>query len=170
MTTTTVSETILTTSPDAAPAPAVLKKVIGKVDSHGRALAKAVTWRVVGTTDTFVWALLITHKPLDAAMIGGFEVFTKIVLYYLHERLWRLLKWAPQARTRSLVKSISWRLVGSLDTFILSYVITGKAHYAVSIMGAEAITKIVLYYFHERIWRRVSWGRLEDTKATATAS
>ena len=118
MSTTTVSETILTTSPDAAPAPAVLKKVIGKVDSHGRALAKAVTWRVVGTTDTFV----------------------------------------------------CWRLVGSLDTFILSYVITGKAHYAVSIMGAEAITKIVLYYFHERIWRRVSWGRLEDTKATATAS
>ena len=54
-----------------------------------RALAKAVTWRVVGTTDTFVWALLITHKPVSAAMIGGAEVFTKIFLYYLHERLWR---------------------------------------------------------------------------------
>ena len=132
-----------------------------------RALAKAVTWRVVGTADTFVWALLITQKPLSAAMIGGAEVFTKIFLYYLHERLWRLLKWAPQARTRSLVKSISWRVVGSVDTFILSYIFTGKATYAVSIMGAEAITKIVLYYFHERIWRRVSWGRLEDTKAAA---
>ncbi len=76
------------------------------------------------------------------------------------------MTWAPQARTRSLVKAISWRIVGGLDTFVLSLIITGNAKFAVSIVSIEALTKIVLYYFHERVWRMISWGRLEDPAQT----
>ncbi len=70
---------------------------------------------------------------------------------------------------RSLVKAVSWRLVGSLDTFILSLLVTGSAKYAVSIATAEALTKIALYYVHERVWRLVSWGRLEAPPIAAGA-
>ena len=131
------------------------------VDSHARALAKGVTWRVIGTLDTFLWSWLITHEPMKAGAIASTEVFTKIALFYLHERVWRLLKFAPNSHLRSLAKAVAWRLVGSVDTFILSLIFTGNGKYALSIASAEALTKIVLYYLHERAWRRVRWGRLE---------
>jgi uncharacterized membrane protein len=130
------------------------------VDSHARAVAKGVTWRIIGTLDTFLWSWLITHEPIKAGSIASTEIFTKIALFYLHERVWRVLKIAPNSHVRSLIKAVSWRFVGSLDTFILSMIFTGNAKYAVSIATAEALTKIALYYGHERVWRRVPWGRL----------
>ncbi len=131
------------------------------MDSHGRALAKAVSWRVIGTLDTFVWSWLITGHASWASAIAATEIATKIALFYLHERAWRLFRWAPNAHLRSLIKAVSWRFFGSLDTFVLSLIFTGSAKYAVSIATAEALTKIALYYVHERAWRRVAWGRLE---------
>lgn len=61
--------------------------------------------------------------------------------------------------SRSIVKSISWRLLGTLDTFIISWVVTGDTSVAFSIGSIELITKMVLYFFHERIWNTIKWGR-----------
>ena len=60
---------------------------------------------------------------------------------------------------RSIVKSISWRIVGTLDTIIISWIITGTLTLAFSIGLVELVTKMVLYFFHERIWNTISWGR-----------
>ncbi len=76
---------------------------------------------------------------------------------------------APTARSRSLIKAVTWRFVGSLDTFALSFIIPmvfgmemGKsAKVALSIAAIETATKILLFYFHERIWARVRWGRAD---------
>jgi len=136
-------------------------------EGHGRALAKGVSWRIVGTLDTFIWSLLITKQAFSAGSIASLETITKIALYYGHERAWRLISWAPDAHLRSLIKAVSWRVVGSLDTFMLSLLVTGSAKYAVSIATAEALTKIVLYYLHERAWRLVRWGRLEGDACLA---
>ena len=64
-----------------------------------------------------------------------------------------------ETRPRSLAKAISWRATGSIDTFIVSWFITGNTFFAGSIALTEIITKIVLYYFHERVWASVRWGR-----------
>ena len=64
-----------------------------------------------------------------------------------------------EAHTRSILKAISWRITGSIDTFVISFVLTGKASLAGAIASVEVITKIVLYYFHERVWAIISWGR-----------
>jgi uncharacterized membrane protein len=56
---------------------------------------------------------------------------------------------------KSLIKSLSWRVVGTIDTMIISYFITGKMTVAVSIGGVEVITKTILYYFHERLWTHI---------------
>ena len=53
-----------------------------------RHLAKAVTWRVTGTLDTMLIGWLITGSIEVGALIGGIEVLTKTVLYYVHERVW----------------------------------------------------------------------------------
>jgi uncharacterized membrane protein len=61
--------------------------------------------------------------------------------------------------SRSLIKSVSWRIIGTLDTIVISYVITGRLAFALSIGGIEMITKMVLYVVHERIWNKIKWGK-----------
>tara|TARA_B100000900_G_C20241056_1_gene577937 strand:+ start:61 stop:273 length:213 start_codon:yes stop_codon:yes gene_type:complete len=60
------------------------------------------------------------------------------------------------ARKRHILKTISWRIIGTLDTMILSWIITGSLKIGVAIGGVEVITKMILYYFHERAWYRYS--------------
>jgi uncharacterized membrane protein len=63
-----------------------------------------------------------------------------------------------ETHSRSLVKAASWRLLGSIDTFLLSWFFTGNPKAAGAIASTEVITKILLYYFHERVWSSVHWG------------
>jgi uncharacterized membrane protein len=63
---------------------------------------------------------------------------------------------------RSVVKTISWRTVGTLDTIIVSYFITGSLVMAASIGSIEVVTKMILYYFHERAWNKLSFGRVKE--------
>jgi len=64
-----------------------------------------------------------------------------------------------ETKRRSLVKAISWRTIGTLDTITISYFLTGQIKTAVSIGGIEIITKMILYFFHERFWNMVKWGK-----------
>ena len=58
-----------------------------------RSLAKAITWRFIGTIDTFLIAWLITGEPLLASGIALLELFTKTVLYVIHEQTWTKISW-----------------------------------------------------------------------------
>lgn len=69
-----------------------------------------------------------------------------------------LLLRTHEAPTRSLVKAVSWRALGSIDTFVLSYLFTGNVGAAGAIASTEIITKMVLYYLHERAWSAIRWG------------
>ncbi|MCT4698699.1 DUF2061 domain-containing protein [Tenacibaculum haliotis] len=60
---------------------------------------------------------------------------------------------------RSFVKSVSWRVIGTIDTVLISWLITGELSLAFSIGGIELVTKMVLYFFHERIWNKIKWGK-----------
>jgi uncharacterized membrane protein len=64
---------------------------------------------------------------------------------------------------RSIVKSISWRTIGTIDTMVISYFITGKLALALSIGGIEVFTKMSLYYLHERTWNKIKFGRIKDS-------
>jgi len=67
---------------------------------------------------------------------------------------------APQENIkRSIVKTISWRAVGTIATVIISYIITGTMALAFSIGGIELVSKMVLYFFHERAWNNIKWGK-----------
>ena len=131
--------------------------------SHKRHLAKTVTWRVIGTIDTIVLSWFITGNPLMGLKIGMAEVVTKMVLYYLHERIWFKINLSKagvviQSRKRHFAKSITWRGVGTLDTMLLSWFITGNPFTGLKIGVSELLTKMILYYFHERIWYRIDYG------------
>jgi uncharacterized membrane protein len=64
-----------------------------------------------------------------------------------------------ETHPRSVLKAISWRTLGTLDTFAISWFFTGRVEIAGSIAGFEIITKIAWYYLHERVWAAIRWGR-----------
>ncbi len=130
--------------------------------SYKRHLAKTITWRLVGSIDTFLLSWVITGSPLTGMKIGVSEVVTKMVLYYLHERVWFNIG-MPDSRKRHMIKTVTWRIIGTLDTILLSWFISGNPLTGLKIGFSEVITKMVLYYFHERIWYRVNFG-LEQRK------
>jgi uncharacterized membrane protein len=68
---------------------------------------------------------------------------------------------------RSLVKAVSWRLTGSVDTLIISFLITRQLKWAFTISGVELFTKVGLYYLHERVWDKLSFGRVKTPKDKA---
>jgi adenylylsulfate kinase len=62
---------------------------------------------------------------------------------------------------RALAKAISWRLLGSAGTSVLVLLFTGRWDLALSIGGIEGVAKVGLYFLHERVWDRITFGRDE---------
>ena len=60
---------------------------------------------------------------------------------------------------RSLLKTITWRITASLDTFVIAWIITGNWKTGGAIAGIEVITKMFIYYFHERVWNKIKWRK-----------
>ena len=60
---------------------------------------------------------------------------------------------------RSIAKTMSWRVLATLVTFVISWIITGTLELALSIGAFELVTKLLLYFFHERLWNKIKWGK-----------
>ena len=137
-------------------------------DSNIRSFVKGVSWRLVGTIDTFILACIIFGEVRIAAPIAATEVFTKILLYYLHERIWNIVKWGRKSgkpsHFRSLFKGVSWLFFGSLDTVFISLMYSGNVLNSFKLGGTEVMTKIGLFYLHERLWSLIKWGRIYDVR------
>ncbi|MGE0773148.1 MAG: DUF2061 domain-containing protein [Cyclobacteriaceae bacterium] len=73
----------------------------------------------------------------------------------LDRYIYRRIEESSGGRVISAAKAVSWRIVGTIDTMVISFLITGKPEIAISIASVEVITKMVLYYLHERVWERV---------------
>jgi uncharacterized membrane protein len=63
-----------------------------------------------------------------------------------------------ETRSRSVVKSLSWRFVATLTTVVLVYAFTGAVHVALAVGGIEVVAKLLIFYVHERVWAQVGWG------------
>jgi len=125
--------------------------------SYKRHLAKTITWRLVGTLDTILLSWAITGNPFTGLKIGFAEIITKMTLYYFHERFWIKIG-IGDSRRRHILKTVTWRVLGTLDTIILSWIISGNPFTGLKIGFAEVVTKMILYYYHERAWYRINFG------------
>ena len=139
-------------------------------ESHFRSIIKGISWRIVGTIDTIFLSFILTGHLTVALKIGISEVVTKVALYYLHERVWIfILKEKPQSSRISLFKAITWRIIGTIDTMILGWFYSGNLLTGLKIGFTEVVTKIILYYFHERVWHRVPIGTVRKWFGVSTA-
>ena len=124
--------------------------------SRKRHFAKTITWRIVGTADTMLLTWLISGDPLIGFKVGSIEVFTKMILYYFHERIWFRRNF--ETKKRHLLKTITWRILGSIDTVVIGWLVSGDLSIGAAIGGAEVLTKMILYFLHEKLWYRFDYG------------
>lgn len=126
-------------------------------NSRKRHIAKAITWRLVGTIDTILLSWVISGNPFTGLKIGFAEVTTKMLLYYLHERVWYKI-YFKNSNKRHLLKTFTWRFVGTIDTMVLAWIITGNPLTGFKIGAAEVFTKMLLYFLHEKVWHKSNYG------------
>ena len=128
-----------------------------------RHIVKTFSWRIIATTDTFLLAWFISGDIESGLYIGGFEIFTKMILYYFHERVWFNSN-VSNANIRHILKTFSWRTIGTIDTVIISWIIVKDVSVGFKIGGLEIITKMILYFIHEKIWYRINFGLDKNRK------
>jgi uncharacterized membrane protein len=138
-----------------------------RTESKLRSLIKSFTWRLVAITDTILVVMAVTcfHGNCsleDALAIGAWEFGFKFAVYYAHERIWQRIDMEHRTdRTRIIVKTISWRLVATVMTFVIAGVVLKDASgIALTIALVEIVSKTLFYYLHERIWIVVPLGRI----------
>ena len=129
-----------------------------------RHLAKSFSWRLIGTLDTLVFAWLITGDLSEGLSISGITTFTKLVWYYLHEHCWFKSSIADYNK-RHIIKTFSWRGIGTLDTILFGWLITGNPFTGLKIGGIETASKMLLYFAHEKLWYKINFGLDRRNKA-----
>lgn len=122
-----------------------------------RHIAKSFSWRLIGTLDTLVFSWLITGDLSEGLSISGITTFTKLVWYYMHERLW-YNSLITNSNKRHILKTFSWRGIGTLDTIFFGWLITGNPMTGLKIGVIETLSKMLLYYGHEKLWYRINYG------------
>jgi sulfate adenylyltransferase large subunit len=119
-------------------------------------LEKPLTFTSFNTNKTL--GSFIVIDPVTRDTVGmGMVIETKAAKVSWFQKLF-LQNAAGDTHARSIAKAVTWRITGSLDTFLLSWFFTASAKLAVAISLTEVATKIVLYYGHERIWAKIKFG------------
>ena len=133
-------------------------------DKPKRSIAKGISWRIVGTADTFLISWLVLGDISIAGPIAITEVVTKFILYFFHERIWNRINWGRKnekpTHLRSVLKGVSWRIFGTIDTIVIILIYSRHWINSLSIGVVEVFTKILLFYLHERFWAQIRWGRV----------
>ncbi len=75
----------------------------------------------------------------------------------LVDKIYSLKTENSDSQGKSMVKAISWRIIGTMDTILISWLLTGTLSVALSIGSIEVFSKFFLYYGHERIWNMIKW-------------
>lgn len=122
-----------------------------------RHIIKTISWRIIGSLDTFLLSWLFSGRLYFGLLISGSEIITKSILYYLHERIWFKSRFYNPNK-RHLYKTFTWRAVGTIDTFFLALIITGSSLTGFKIGGFEILSKMALYYIHEKVWYGFNFG------------
>jgi len=160
-----------------------LMSVVAFKETTARSAVKAIGWRLTAGVVTAITSYIFTHSLAMAASIVGWDLCSKSVTMFIGERIWNKFDWGKEkgadSSKRSLAKAIAWRIFAAFNTLVGSFILTkGQGGVAGKIAGSDTIVKTVLFYFYERLWSKVSWGRIageeirhdEASEASSTPS
>lgn len=135
-----------------------------------KSLLKSFSWRIIAISDTILIVLLVTCITGDcsfgnALAIGFLEFLIKFIAYFIHERIWLSIQFEKSfGVTRTLFKTLSWRVIAIVITFFVAgEILNTQYNAALYIAGIEVFTKSLLYYMHERIWLNFQLGKIRSS-------
>ena len=129
-----------------------------------RHIAKSLSWRFIGTIDTFILTWIVTGDLIEGLNLSGITTITKLIWYYIHERYWFNSSTIDSNR-RHIIKTFTWRGIGTIDTISFAWLLTGNPFIGFKIGGIETVSKMILYYAHEKLWYKINFGLDKRNKA-----
>lgn len=144
------------------------------MDSRVRHIAKSITWRVIASATTFSLALSYFGRAEigKVSLLVVFETTLKMLIYYVHERVWFKLTVNLSHKMRHIAKAITWRVLASGTTFLLALFFfhghDDAMEKATFIALIESVLKLIFYYGHEEVWYRINLGLDDRAKKNST--
>lgn len=137
-------------------------------ESHARSIAKTLTIRVCFSLSHLVNGFIVSGSWVIGASILGVAAVINMCLHWLHERVWNYFQFNRKPKDnlmffeghpRTISKSITWRILITLNNFLIPYFMTGSWKAAVAFLTIATVMNTIIYYTHERVWNRISWGK-----------
>jgi uncharacterized membrane protein len=132
-------------------------------ETTSRSAVKALLWRVIAGSITFMTSLRFSGSIATALSIVGSDFFSKAFTMFIGERLMNKSqagrKSGADDAKRSLVKALVWRLFAICNTLTMAVFIAKDLSMASKIAGSDAIFKTALMFFYERAWAKIQWGK-----------
>jgi len=141
-------------------------------ETHARSIVKTLTIRVLFSLSHLVNGFIISGSWIIGAQILGVAAVINMTLHWLHERGWNWFQWnrKPEddrffkdGHPRTISKSITWRALITCSNFLIPYFMTGSLGKALAFLTIATFMNIVIYYTHERVRNKVSWGKVAKT-------
>ena len=138
------------------------------IEKHPRTLAKTISWRIVLTISHVINGLIVTGSLASAAAIAGLSAIINSGLYWAHERVWNWAQWNRKPKDglmfldgqpRTISKILTWRAVVTGSNFLVPWILTGSLGQAAAFMSIAIVINMGIFYVHERVWNRISWGK-----------
>ena len=137
------------------------------LESKKRTIAKTATFKVMAMTVGYFTALFFTGSKETAFYVLVANSITTLLGFYIHERVWAKFNWKMSDLTdnqsRSIVKTITYKVCIFTVGTLVKWAVIGDFATALSIGITKNLITAVIYYVHERVWVRVSWGKLAPT-------
>lgn len=137
-------------------------------EQHPRTIAKVVSWRVLLTASHIINGFIATGSLLIGLKIAGLAAVINSVLFWLHERAWNWLQWNRkpsdgavfnEGQPRTLSKIITWRILITASNFLIPFIMTGSWGSAAIFAGMATVVNMLLFWGHERVWNKITWGK-----------
>ena len=111
-------------------------------------LLKGIIWRIIAIFLTIIILYIVGYDPLLGLKIGVLDTVLKLILYYIHDYLWRY-------ENSPFLKTISWRIISTITIYTLSLLLLNN-DYILNLILYDMIIKTLAYYIYEKIWLKLN--------------
>ena len=138
-------------------------------ETQTRTIGKVVSWRVLLTISHIVNGFIATGSLVTGLQIAGLAAVINSILFWAHERGWNIAQWNRkpaeeklfvEGQPRTISKILTWRVLITASNFVIPFVVTGSWGQAVLFGGLATAVNMFLFWAHERVWNKFTWGKL----------
>jgi uncharacterized membrane protein len=138
-------------------------------ETHFRSIIKVISWRILLTASHVINGFIVSGSWITGLKIAALATVINSFIFWTHERGWNFIQWNKkpndnilffEGQPRTISKSVTWRILITISNFTIPFIMTGSWGSAAIFLGIATLVNILIFYSHERIWNRISWGKI----------